>query len=212
MPRRGVKALAHEKFRRMRHCEHSRDFSPACLRQRILHQPRAESSPSNSRIHRQRANLRQLSAVSFERHATRNLASFFQHQKPSRVFTHILFRARQQRPFRGIMRDQRVNRGRIRQSRPPRSHATFSCAARRVFASTSASRTASGAVPPGARRRARDASSVSASAKSASNDEEYFFSRSTVHRAYSWSLPSASWIIFPIISCACRNGIPFATK
>src|SRR5690348_154665 len=99
------------------------------------------------------------------------------------MLANVFFRARKQDALRGIMRDEGVNRGGVGGACAAGSHDFDSCAARRSRASMSDLRTAPGAVPPEAARRASEESRVSVLEKSAPNAEEYIFSFSTGHAA-----------------------------
>src|SRR5579864_2760768 len=140
------------------------------------------------------------------------MAFFFEDKEAAKLFADIFLRARKKNALRGVMRDESVNCRNIGLSSAARPHDFFSKVARRILASASASRTDSGAVPPGTLWRASEASSVSTAEKSAPNAEEYFFNFSTGQVEKFSPLLSASRTTLPMISCASRKGMPFATR
>lgn len=172
-------AAAQEKFRRLRDRKDARDSAAARYGEREFDQARAEAAAANFRRDGEGADLGEIAAIGFKRGAANELAIFFEDEEMRVLLADLFLRARKQDTLCGVMRDDGMDRRSVGRAGAASSHDFFLRTARRRRASRSASRTASGAVPPEAPRRASEDSTVSAAEKSAPKAGEYFFSLST---------------------------------
>src|SRR5207253_4226042 len=105
--------------------------------------------------------------------------------------------------LRGEPVDERLHRRDVALARGPDDHP-----AKAAFASASASRTRSGAVPPGDRRAASDRAIVADPAASSPNRLSYPRRSAVVSPARSLPVARRSRTMRPTTSCASRNGTP----
>src|SRR5467141_3352677 len=218
LPRARRKSVSREKLRPVRHGKQSRD-SPAARRvHRRFHQavPDVETMAARIGCDRERADFGEVGAIRLECDAAKKpfffIPFFHDHEKMADVLADFVLGAREQRTLAGVMRDHAMHGNRIGGACDAGPHGFTPRVAKRSFAAAMASRTRPGAVPPSTSGPASAASRFSASKKSGANSGEYFRNVSRGSAENGFPVRSPSRTIWPIISCAWRNGAPLRTR